>query len=356
MLLLAPRGGIRTAMITGDYHQTAISVAWAVGMVPPGGIVHVIDKLTLPTAAVISPPPSPVQLASSNMLFPRSADTKAAYSRWPSTARSNLGLQSPQDSQPQQEPTTPKGGRSHFKSSVLVQQSAPSNTNAVQAGQLLQGLQQDQRSGLANFLSPVVRQATLPLLQLPHLFDHVLSSDETTGKSQSTGPEHFRLQCEGLKFTLGFGDVREDAEAIKALTSIAEGQAQCCITGAAFEHLLQQEDLAVLQAVLQNAVVFARMRPHQKAQVLNLLGGAGIHQSFRGRHRHIPVSNLGCNLQKQNNPVVSNSVASAQDKAGNWASRRETWSNTGVVQCSLILPSCKACYPCNVWPCLSKLS
>jgi len=76
---------------------------------------------------------------------------------------------------------------------------------------------------------------------------------------------------------------------LRALTSIAEGQAQCAVTGAAFEHLLQQEDLSVLEAVLQNAVVFARMRPHQKAQVLSLLGASGLHQVFRGRHRHIQV-------------------------------------------------------------------
>ena len=104
------------------------------------------------------------------------------------------------------------------------------------------------------------------------------------------GSEHFHLQCDGLRFFLGHGDVRQDAEALRALTNIAEGQAQCAVTGAAFEHLLQQEDLSVLEAVLQNAGVFARMRPHQKAQVLSLLGSAGLHQNFHGRHRHIPVS------------------------------------------------------------------
>lgn len=69
---LCCRGGIRTMMITGDYHQTAVAVAWGVGMVPAGGVVHVIDKL--PAAAEVSPPSSPVQLASTNSLFSRELD------------------------------------------------------------------------------------------------------------------------------------------------------------------------------------------------------------------------------------------------------------------------------------------
>lgn len=113
------------------------------------------------------------------------------------------------------------------------------------------------------------------------------STLEHTLESQNSA--HFPLQCDGQRFLLGTGDIRQDHEATLALTSIAEGQAQCAITGAAFEHLLQQQDLAVLQAVLQNAVVFARMRPHQKAQVLSLLGTAGLHQVLQGSHRHIPV-------------------------------------------------------------------
>lgn len=217
-------------MITGDYHQTAVSVAWAVGMVPPGGVVHIIDKVAKPSPSALSPPVSPVQAASTGSLFPRSAaQVRPPYSRWQSTVEPSL-------------------------------------------------------SPLASPVS-VSRQPTLSPLELPGL-----SQPLGPVRTDTEGPEHFRLQCEGLKFSLGFGDIRGDSEAINAMTSIAEGDAQCAITGAAFEHLLQQEDLSVLEAVLQNAVVFARMRPHQKAQVLSLLGVAGLHQIFQGRHRHIPVS------------------------------------------------------------------
>lgn len=74
-----------------------------------------------------------------------------------------------------------------------------------------------------------------------------------------------------------------------ALQSMACGHARCAITGAAFQHLLQLSDLTLLETVLRNAVVFARMKPHQKGQVLDLLSVRGLHQMHQGRARYIPV-------------------------------------------------------------------
>ena len=64
---------------------------------------------------------------------------------------------------------------------------------------------------------------------------------------------------------------------------------QCAVTGDALEHMLQLEDTSLLEAVMRNAVVFARMKPHQKGQVMDLLGAVGIHQLFDGQPRHIQV-------------------------------------------------------------------
>ena len=72
-----------------------------------------------------------------------------------------------------------------------------------------------------------------------------------------------------------------------------QGQALCCVTGPAFEHMLQQSDLSVLETVMRNVVVFARMRSHQKGQVMDLLGQRGLHQMFKGQQRHVPVSGSG---------------------------------------------------------------
>ena len=51
------KGGIRTMMITGDYHYTAIAVARDVGMVKPGGQVLIVETngLSLLRSAMQSP-------------------------------------------------------------------------------------------------------------------------------------------------------------------------------------------------------------------------------------------------------------------------------------------------------------
>lgn len=262
-------------MITGDYHQTAVAVAWGVGMVPPGGVVHVIDKL--PASAVLSPPSSPLQISSTNLLFPREV---AGLSRQPAQAWSSL----------QPDPAKHVGVT---LDPVLVD---PAETSR---DALLSESQHPAEPRIATrrptTQSPHSHEATgdTPLTRFHSTLQVTTSLDSSQGPSlESQNSANFRLQCDGQRFLLGTGDIRQDSEATRALTSIAEGEAQCAITGAAFEHLLQQEDLAVLQAVLQNAVVFARMRPHQKAQVMSLLGAAGLHQVFQGRHRHIPVRAL----------------------------------------------------------------
>ena len=70
---------------------------------------------------------------------------------------------------------------------------------------------------------------------------------------------------------------------------MAQGQAQCCVTGLAFEHMLHLGDLALLETVMRNVVVFSRMKPHQKGQVMDLLGTRGLHKLVEGRQQHFPV-------------------------------------------------------------------
>ena len=64
---------------------------------------------------------------------------------------------------------------------------------------------------------------------------------------------------------------------------------QCCITGPAFEYLLQQPNQALVQAVMLNSVAFTRMRSHQKGQLMDLLGRKGLHQMLNGQRQHILV-------------------------------------------------------------------
>ncbi len=92
----------------------------------------------------------------------------------------------------------------------------------------------------------------------------------------------------GLSFTSGTGK-HHVMDPHEALTSLTEGTVQCAITGDAFEYLLQMRDVSLLEAVMRNAVTFSRMQPHQKGQVMDLLGTRGILQHFEGQPRHIQV-------------------------------------------------------------------
>ena len=69
-----------------------------------------------------------------------------------------------------------------------------------------------------------------------------------------------------------------------------QGDAQCCVTGAAFEHMLQLGDQSLLEIVMHNVVVFSRMKSEQKGQVMDLLGSKGLQHVHGGQQQHIAVS------------------------------------------------------------------
>ena len=69
-----------------------------------------------------------------------------------------------------------------------------------------------------------------------------------------------------------------------------QGEAQCCVTGAAFEYVLQLGDPSLLETIMRNVVVFSRMKAHQKGEVMDLLGSKGLYRVINGRQQHIAVS------------------------------------------------------------------
>ena len=138
---------------------------------------------------------------------------------------------------------------------------------------------------------------------LVHHHDHEQSTESLQGHPQpapghpqepqghpQSPSSHPQQLCQGLRVTLeGKGEVYQGESALQALTSVAQGQAQCCVTGPAFNQLLQQADPSVLEIVMQNVVVFARMQSHQKGQVMELLGARGLHQIVGNQQQHIQV-------------------------------------------------------------------
>ena len=101
-------------------------------------------------------------------------------------------------------------------------------------------------------------------------------------------------EAASLRFVTGDDDKEWDA--MQALTAVAEGRLQCAVTGEAFQLLLQLPNESALGTVMRNVVVFARMKPHQKGQVMNLLNARGLHHMYAGEPRHIQVYIPSCQV------------------------------------------------------------
>ena len=133
---------------------------------------------------------------------------------------------------------------------------------------------------------------------LLHVSQHLIQSSISTiirpfrhTWDSSPAVKSFRFldyALKGLSFTSGTGR-QHIMDPSEAFTFMTEGTMQCAVTGDAFEHLLQMRDVSLLEAVMRNVVAFSRMQPHQKGQVMDLLGTRGIHQQFEGQPRHIQV-------------------------------------------------------------------
>lgn len=72
-----------------------------------------------------------------------------------------------------------------------------------------------------------------------------------------------------------------------------QGSLQCCVTGAAFQQMVQHGEPLLIEAVMSSVKVFSRMHSQQKGQVMDLLGQQGLYQHALQQDaepRHIPVS------------------------------------------------------------------
>ena len=193
-------------------------------------------------------------------------------------------------------------GRASAKSKHVSMLSVP----ASEAVSQLQDEDEEERNKAAG-LSGIarVKSRLMSLLHFPAEGTDIQDEDQPAGSSEppelfsSRAQRTFLSICippaapepswEGLRFLTAGHEIQEAAQ---VLTALAEGRMQCAVTGDAFEHLLQHHDLSVLETVMRNGVIFSRMRPHQKGQVMDLLSIRGIHQRFNGRPRHIPVCSL----------------------------------------------------------------
>ncbi len=119
-----------------------------------------------------------------------------------------------------------------------------------------------------------------------------LGADYPPADDLLTPPGSSQDPLTGLSFVLGAST--QTLGAAEALRALSEGQMQCALTGDSFEYLLQHCELSVLETVMRNAVVFARMKPYQKGQVMDLLGTRGLYQMIDGQSYHIQVIAMYC--------------------------------------------------------------
>ncbi|KAL0032691.1 hypothetical protein WJX79_003604 [Trebouxia sp. C0005] len=190
-------GGMRTIMVTGDYHHTAIAVAKNVGMLRANRDIVVIDAVQHATQAM------------------------------------------------------PADASEHESSS------APLHLT---------------RTDLPSPAVPEVHAPSSAFLSKPHGAQH----------GSSYGPPHGRL-----RFVRGLAGAEVEVGPSEAITAMVSGEVQCAVTGTAFDHLLRISDVSVLETVMRSVLVFARMKPHQKGEVMDLLSVRGLHQMHQGQPRHL---------------------------------------------------------------------
>ena len=245
-------------MITGDYHHTAIAVAKDVGMIQADHYIIVIDA---------ADQPQPVSEQSAKRI---------SFSASP---LSYLSL-------PAETNAAPSSRSACQHTTALLTQSAGTSPSVLSAAVSAVDAHSDSVLQAESQLP-----AALSLVHDPHAPSRPA---DTAGLSHPQQPSTLsqlphQSSLHG-QLRVVIGTTAEDVGLTHALQTMACGHAQCAVTGAAFEHLLQTSDLSVLETVMRNVVVLARMKPHQKGQVMDLLSVRGLHQMHEGRPRHIQAS------------------------------------------------------------------
>ena len=174
---------------------------------------------------------------------------------------------------------------------LLPMPQAVQSSQTIQSPPLPSALSSDHPSIVA---CPVEVQSMGQTLKHVHFVTSLADSEsldsDLSGSAQPSGTTCQYPQPTPTRLRFVMGGVGVEWGCSQAVTAMAEGRLQCAVTGDAVQLLLQLADESVLGAVIQNAVVFARMKPHHKGQVVSLLNTRGIYQMHEGKRRHIQVS------------------------------------------------------------------
>ena len=302
------RGNIRTVMITGDYQHTAIAVAQDVNMLrSPEPIMVITTRKSLPAPMLAWH--TGTDLAAANIGVSSQNEPKVQLLQQHSLGSlAQAGVQGLGQGRGQvqrdgqgQGGGQPKGlglaeGLPTAGLQMAGQASASPRKHGWMAPQPAQSVsaQPQPSSALKEFSNRNTTQcdgssgASKPVKELisQQLKGHSSSALLHKAHAQdSVTPAHAANEDTSLCFMVG----NQQWDVQRALTALAEGRMRCALTGDALQLLLQLPDESALHAVLHSAVVYARMKPHQKGQVMDLLGTQGLYQLHGTQLRHIQV-------------------------------------------------------------------
>lgn len=280
----ACRGRLHTIMVTGDHHLTATAVAQATGM------------LNFKRPYVLIKQPDTVNVSSVSCTVGSTSmkpEETLGQRRTRSVAPVDLIAFAELQSQPQQGSSTSKSlsqielsilkdvSGARFSSKPLVPKPALQHPSPPQAAHITssqmhashadaQQQQPAQMDGSSQSLSHAHSSEPFALSQL---FAQT-NADNLAHLQQPASAEPDPNQDE-LAFIMAEEGKLVPLSRREAFAMIATGH-QCMITGSVFDHLVHQADPSLLEAVLHNVAVCARMKAHQKAQLVNLLSDQGL--------------------------------------------------------------------------------
>ena len=282
-VLHACRGRLHTIMVTGDHHLTAMAVAQVTGMMNikrPHILIAQPDAIFLPNVSSLDSSIGP------------------AYT---------LGQRRTQSS-------TPVDLKAH---AALVSQPQPSSSSRSKSLSQVELSALKGVSGVSFSSKPLVTKAALQQIippqaahktinQLPNSHGdaqpqqppHTDGVPQSLFRARSTEPfTHSQLSAQtsvddlahlqqpaSAEPDLGHDEltffIADEAKLVmlsrrEAFAMIATGH-QCVITGSVFDYLLHEADPTLLETVLHNVAVCARMKAQQKAQLVNLLSEQGM--------------------------------------------------------------------------------
>ncbi|KAL0037175.1 hypothetical protein WJX79_003951 [Trebouxia sp. C0005] len=304
---LRDRGAIRTMMLTGDYHQTAIAAARGVGMMPSDSQLIIVQARSELQSTAQPPSHAPSTLNSSHSLrlpaYPvvstfigsGKSDGQIAGSSQVSCSKvaGSMGSQHPRftkicgitttNTVVSYDPVSPF--------SIAQEQTSTQESSQHHSCHQLSSQEQSCQQVLSQQRS-LHKQSYRVKLSRTGSSVHPLTNDtaQTVSLQQDSDQVADRLQrslCENLVFMLQTKDDEEEIDAQRAITSLAQGLLQCCVTGPAFEQMLLQAEGSVVQAIMSSLVVCARMKGQQKGQVIDLLSQRGLHRTLHGEQSHL---------------------------------------------------------------------